>query len=76
MCDDQACKHLSTLTIGDDIDRNERSLVELAKWVRVYPALWRHAHSVGLLQHGHPPFARFVQVQQPVAKKPKKQGGL
>ena len=80
-----ACRHLTNLHVTckekedghqEDDGKWEEALIDLSKFVRIYPAMWRQAHKTGLLDKTQPPFKRFLDLPDspPKAKRLKRQG--
>ena len=80
-----ACRHLTNLHVTckekedghqEDDGKWEEALIDLSKFVRIYPAMWRQAHKTGLLDKAQPPFKRFLDLPDspPKAKRLKRQG--
>ena len=80
-----ACRHLTNLHVTckgqeaghhEDDGKWEAALIDLSKFVRIYPAMWRQAHKTGLLDKAQPPFKRFLDLPDspPKAKRLKRQG--
>ena len=62
-----------------DLEEHEQNVIELSRWLTVYPALWRHAYTLKLFDPLFPPYLRFIQnhaetIKPPNAKKSKREG--